>query len=117
MTIKVVLRIVAWLLLAGLIFATLAPIDLRPNSPLPTGAERAFALMLVGFVFALAYPRHILLVTTLVLGATVLLELLQLMSPSRHGRLVDVAVKLLGAATGLAMGWLLVRFRNNRTDH
>ena len=51
MTFKTALRILAWLLLAGLIFATLAPIDMRPNSPLPTGAERAFALMLVGFVF------------------------------------------------------------------
>ena len=116
MTLKTALRILAWLLLAGLIFATLAPINLRPNSPLPTGAERAFALMLVGFVFAVAYPRRIALVVALVLGSTLLLELLQFMSPSRHGRLVDVAVKLAGASAGLALGWLLVRLRNDRVD-
>lgn len=116
MTLKTVLRIVAWLMLAGLIFATLSPIGMRPNSPLPTGAERAFALMLVGFVFALAYPRRILLVAALVLGSTVLLELLQLMSPSRHGRLIDVAVKLVGAGAGLTLGWLVVRFRARRAD-
>ena len=116
MTLRTLLRVVAWLLLAGLVFATLSPIDMRPNSPLPTGAERAFALMLVGFVFAVAYPRRILLVAALVLGSTMLLELLQLMSPSRHGRLVDVAVKLTGAGVGLALGWLLVRLRGTRAD-
>jgi VanZ family protein len=115
-TLKTVLRVVAWLLLAGLIFATLAPINMRPNSPLPTGAERAFALLLVGLVFAIAYPRRIALVAALVLGSTVLLELLQLMSPSRHGRLIDVAVKLIGAGAGLALGWLLVRLRSHRSD-
>lgn len=116
MTIGTALRFIAWLLLAGLIFATLSPIDLRPNSPLSTGAERAFALMLVGFVFAIAYPRRVLLVAALVLGATVLLELLQLASPSRHGRLIDVAVKLAGAGAGLALGWLAVRLRGSRSE-
>jgi VanZ family protein len=111
------LRALAWLLLAGLIFVTLSPINLRPNSPLPTGAERAFAFMLVGFVFALAYPRRIVLVAVIVLGSTVLLELLQLVSPSRHGRIIDVAVKLIGGGLGLVAGWLLVKLRSRRTDH
>jgi VanZ family protein len=115
-TLRLVLRVIAWLLFAGLIFATLSPIGMRPNSPLPTGAERAFALLLVGFVFALAYPRHILLAAILVFGSTVLLELLQLMSPSRHGRFIDVAVKLVGAGAGLALGWLVARFHGRRTD-
>lgn len=116
MTLKTVLRVVAWLLLAGLVFATLAPINMRPNSPLPTGAERAFALTLVGFVFALAYPGRILLVALVVLGSTALLELLQLLSPSRHGRLADMAVKLGGAGVGLALGWLFVRLRRRPRD-
>jgi hypothetical protein len=75
------LRIVAWLLLAGLVVVTLSPISLRPISPLPTQVERAIALLIVGFVFALAYPRHLALVASLVLGATVVLELLQLVAP------------------------------------
>lgn len=107
------LRVLAWLLLAGLIFVTLSPGDLRPVSPLPTQLERALALALVGFVFALAYPRRIVLVATIVLGATILLELLQLMQPSRHGRVIDVAVKLCGGAAGLAAGWLAARLRRN----
>lgn len=105
------LRIVAWLLLAGLVFVTLSPISLRPISPLPTQLERATALALVGFAFALAYPRHIWLVALLVLGSTVLLEILQLASPSRHGRVIDAVVKLVGGGGGLLVGWLLWRLR------
>lgn len=111
MTSQIALRVLAWLLLAGLIFVTLSPINLRPISPLPTQLERAIALAIVGFVFALAYPNRLIVVAALVLGATVLLELLQLMAPSRHGRLIDVAVKLIGAGAGLAGGWLLNRMR------
>jgi hypothetical protein len=105
------LRLAAWLLLAGLVFVTLSPVDLRPISPLPTQIERAIALTIVGFVFALAYPRRLVLVAVIVLGATIGLEVLQLVTPSRHGRWPDVAVKLLGGSVGLAGGWLLNRRR------
>ena len=107
------LRVLAWLLLAGLIFVTLAPLDLRPVSPIPTQLERAIALAIVGFVFALAYPRSILLVAAIVLGATIVLELLQLLQPSRHGRFVDMAVKLTGGAAGIFVGWLFTKLRRH----
>ena len=103
------LRVLAWLLLAGLIFVTLSPINLRPISPLPTQLERAIALAVVGFVFALAYPRHLWVVALLVLGSTMLLEFLQLVQPSRHGRVIDVMVKLVGGGFGLAAGTILTR--------
>jgi hypothetical protein len=106
------LRVAAWLLLAGLVFVTLSPVDLRPISPLPTQLERAIALSVVGFVFAFAYPRSLVLVAALVLGATVALEAAQLMTPSRHGGWSDVAVKLLGGCIGLAAGWMLNRTRS-----
>lgn len=113
MTLTTALRVVAWLLLAGLIFVTLSPINLRPISPLPTQLERAIAVMLVGFVFALAYPRRFVLVTAIVLGATALLEVLQLVTPSRHGGWADVAVKLLGGSIGLVAGWIINRLRRH----
>lgn len=108
------LRLLAWALLLCLVFVTLSPIDLRPVSPLPTQLERAAALALIGGVFALAYPRHIVLVTLLVVGSTVALELLQLVSPSRHGRLVDLAVKCVGALAGIGAGWIALRLRPRR---
>jgi VanZ family protein len=45
----------------------------------------------------------------LVAGSTVLLELLQLVQPSRHGRIVDVLVKLIGAGFGLGAGAFVAR--------
>lgn len=114
MTRATALRALAWLLLTGLIFVTLSPIGLRPNSPLPTQVERAGAVALVGFVFALAYPRRIWLVVLLVLGSTTLLELLQLAAPSRHGRVLDLAVKLAGGGVGLAAGRALAQVTGRR---
>jgi VanZ family protein len=111
------LRVLAWLLLAGLIFVTLSPINLRPISLLPTQLERAMALAIVGCAFALAYPRRLPVVIVLVLGSTLLLELFQLLAPSRHGRVIDVAVKLVGGGFGIVVGTLLKRrwpFRNDQ---
>lgn len=111
MTATTVLRLLAWVLLVGLVVVTIGPISLRPVTPLPTQLERALALLVIGFVFALAYPRHIVIIAILVLGTTILLEFLQVLEPSRHGRIVDAAVKLLGGAVGLAFGALMSRAR------
>lgn len=104
MTLSVSLRVIAWGLLAALVFVTLGPIALRPESGLPVQLERALALAIIGFAFALAYPRHIILVAVIVLGATVLLEAMQLVAPSRHGRLVDLSVKLVSGVAGIIAG-------------
>lgn len=111
MTVSSALKIVAWMLLVGIAFVTVAPIEFRPITPLPVQIERSGALALVGFVFALAYPRRIVLVTVLVLGATALLEAAQVLEPSRHGRFLDLLVKLVGGGFGLACGYLLNRIR------
>jgi hypothetical protein len=108
-----ILQITAWLLLIGLAIVTIGPIQFRPVSPLPTQLERSLALAVIGFVFALAYPRRLLLVIVLVVGATTLFEALQLVEPSRHGRLVDVAVKLIGGGFGVAAGNVLNRLRRH----
>ena len=70
MTPKTALRLLAWLLLAALIFVTLSPINLRPVSPLPTQLERAIAPAIVGFVFAIAYPKHLWAIALVVIGST-----------------------------------------------
>jgi VanZ family protein len=113
---RITLQVIAWLLLIGLVFVTLSPINLRPISPLPTQLERAMALAIVGFAFAIAYPRHIVLVAVLVLGSTILLEVLQIASPSRHGRLIDAGVKLVGGGFGLLCGWFVMQIRQRRQN-
>lgn len=111
MSLSLLLKILAWLLLAALVVVTIGPIGWRPISPLPTQLERALALLLIGIVFALAYPRRILLVGLLLVGATALLELTQVFEPSRHGRWLDLGVKVAGGVVGLAIGTVLTRLR------
>ena len=101
---QLTLRIIAWLLLAGIAFSTLAPIGLRPESGFSPNAERAFAYAVAGLVFALAYPRRLVLVMALVVVSAVGLELLQLIVISRHARLADAGIKLLGGGLGVMLG-------------
>lgn len=100
------IRIAAWLTFLFIAFATLSPIGLRPLSSLPVDIERALAFSLVGFLFAIAYPRQIWLAAGIIIIGVVGLELLQNLRPDRHGRNADAVVKLAGGAIGLGFGWL-----------
>lgn len=107
-------RVAAWLCLAFIALATLSPLGLRPTTGWPPSIERFLAFALVGALFAAAYPRYILFAAVIVLGAAALFEILQVLAPSRHGRIFDASVKLLGGSFGLAVGWLLVRWLPRR---
>lgn len=109
-----VFRFVAWAGLALIAFATLGPIELRPTSSVPPTIERFCAFAAVGFAFAIAYPKRFWLTLIIVLGAAMVLEILQIVSLSRHGRLFDALVKMSGGASGLMIGWLLQRFITKR---
>ena len=94
-----------WLLLAAIVYATASPLDLRPR----TGwvhLERFAAFGLLGFLYAIAFPRRITLASAIVFLAVAGLELLQLGLPDRHARFTDFAVKLAGGAVGIWIGWL-----------
>jgi glycopeptide antibiotics resistance protein len=110
--------LLAWLLLVAIAFVTLAPIGFRPNSGYSPSIERFAAFGAVGFLFALAYPRRLWLIVAIVLGAAIAFEALQLVSASRHGRVFDLAVKLVGGGAGIAAGvvvdWVWRRLRAGR---
>ena len=105
------LQIFAWLLLLALAIVTVGPIGLRPETGLSPQLERTIGLLIVGFAFGLAYPRRIVLVALLLFTSTALFEALQTFEPHRHGRLIDLGVKLIGGALGLLLGWLAGRRR------
>lgn len=107
---RTILQALAWLALIGIALATLSPIGLRPRLPLlPVDIERSAAFVVVGLLFALAYPRKIWLALLIVIIGVFGLEWLQELRPDRHGRFADAMVKSLGALIGLSAGWLLVR--------
>jgi apolipoprotein N-acyltransferase len=112
--VQTAVRIAAWACLLGIAFITLGPIGFRPESGLSPSIERFAAFAVVGALFAVAYPRYILIAAAIVLGAAVLFEVLQLLSPSRHGRAFDASVKIAGGVFGLAAGWLLAKSVSRR---
>jgi len=99
--------IIGWLALAFIAFATLSPIDVRPV--LAEGLiEHFVAFALLGIALALAYPNRVVFVVAIVIGGAVALEILQLLTPDRHGRLFDAAVKVAGGICGISAGRLAV---------
>src|ERR1700744_254653 len=101
------LSIVAgWLVLGFVVVATLSPATARPSLASPH-LEHFAAFALIGLAFALAYPNRVLLVVTLVIGAALGFEVLQLITPDRHGRVADALVKALGGISGICVGQML----------
>jgi VanZ family protein len=110
-------RFLAWSSLAVVAIVTLVPIGFRPESSFSPTIERFSAFAAIGLVFALAYPRRLWLAVVIALGSALCLEALQLLEPSRHGRVFDAIVKVAGGAVGLSLGQLLLlmlRFRARR---
>ena len=98
--------IAGWLALAFIVYATLSPIDARPVVAAPH-YEHFAAFALTGLAFGLAYPNRILLVVAIVVGSAFGLEALQLLTPDRHGRVVDALVKAAGGICGISVGQLM----------
>jgi VanZ family protein len=111
----IILRIFAWLLAAAVTFATLGPPRYRPHSSLSQDGEHAFAFILVGLAFGLAYPKHRLLASAMAVVMIGILELLQLWVPGRHARIEDFLVDALTACIGLVviavLDWTVQRLR------
>jgi hypothetical protein len=97
------LAIGAWAYLAFIAYATLSPIQLRPVVAAAV-IEHVGAFAVVGGLFCLAYPRHMIFVCLIVLGSAVLLEFAQTLTPDRHGRVLDALEKLAGGALGVCAG-------------
>lgn len=97
------LRVLAVLLLAGLVLITIVPASERPVTGLQHDIEHALAFMTAGLCFALAFEMP----TTWMVGAavafTLALECLQIPLPSRHARLEDFIVDTIGICLGLVL--------------
>jgi VanZ family protein len=94
----------AWGLLAFIAYATISPIQDRPTLPTSTSFEHLAAFAVLGALFCLAYPRQIALVCLIVLGGAVLLEIMQLLTPDRHGRIQDAMEKMASGFVGIVLG-------------
>jgi VanZ family protein len=110
--------ITGWLALAFIVYATLAPIEDRPVMAGPQ-LEHFAAFALVGLAFGLAYPNRLLFIVAIVVGSALGLEALQLLTPDRHGRVLDALMKAAGGVCGIGAGQLmsvLLRTRFSRAE-
>jgi VanZ family protein len=103
--------VAGWLVLAFIVYATLSPIAGRP-SVANVQLEHFAAFGLLGLAFGLAYPHRLRLVVAIVIGSAIGLEALQLLTPDRHGRLVDALMKAAGGVSGISASQLLLLVRN-----
>lgn len=105
------ITVAAWISLAFIAYATLSPLNERPElSSLDffSHFEHYIAYAVVGGLFALAYPRRTFFVCIVVFGSAVLLELAQMLTPDRHARVSDALRKLIGGAVGIAFARLMI---------
>jgi len=107
--------IAGWLALGFVVYATLSPIEGRPGIAGPQ-FERFAAFALLGLAFVQGYPRHTALVLLLVIGSALGLELLQLLTPDRHGRILDALVKATGGILGIGVGRFVPLLWRDRMD-
>jgi apolipoprotein N-acyltransferase len=96
--------IVAWTILGFIACASISPIQYRPTSPMPFSVERLVAFAVLGSLFCVAYPRYMLFACLIVVGSAVLLEVVQLLTPDRDGRIQDLIEKMAGGAVGIVIG-------------
>jgi VanZ family protein len=104
------IAVAAWACLAFIAYATISPIQNRPTLPTSSSLEHLAAFAVLGALFCFAYPRQIVFVCLMVFGSAVLLEVLQLLTPDRHGRIQDAFQKAAGGAAGIVAARTVLYF-------
>ena len=103
----IILRLLAWGLAAAIAYATLGPATQRPHSNLGQNGEHAFAFVLLGLAFGLAYARAPARTALLVIVYTGLIEVLQFLAPGRHARLSDFVTDAAASCLGVGLSYVL----------
>jgi hypothetical protein len=85
------------------IYFKLAPYLMRPAMQSYAHFEHVIAFAFVGALFGRAYPKRPLLAFGIVISAAAGLEIMQTMTPDRHGTLIDALEKMAGGAAGIAI--------------
>nr|WP_235999704.1 hypothetical protein [Bradyrhizobium uaiense] len=98
---QTIFRYLAWTLILGLFIVTDTSLAFRPHTLISPNIDRFAALFVVGAVFSLAYPKHVLPILLTLLAVVVGFELLQRLLAGRHGYVKDMFVKGIGASAGV----------------
>ena len=107
-------KVAAWIAVIAIAYATLthvgfvyafyfrlSPFLMHPAMRTYAHFEHVIAFAFLAALFGFAYPRRPILVLCIVFGAAALLEILQTMTPDRHGTLIDALEKMAGGGVGM----------------
>ena len=118
---KIVSFLSACAVLSAIAFVTVSPIEWRPDDVFGVNTDRALAFAILSGLFTAAYPRRWRLVAMGTLAIACGLEIMQLLSESRHAQISDALVKSAGALMGIGLAlacrqvWFVHVARRNRT--
>jgi VanZ family protein len=98
------IRIAAFLCVGFIIYATLVPLGMRPTiSEIGADCERFAAYAMAAGLMVVAYPRHPIHLSLIVIAIAVVLEVAQLAIPDRDAHVADALVKIAGGLIGIAV--------------
>jgi VanZ family protein len=111
--------LIAYLTLAHIgvvysIYFRLAPWLLNVGIGKYVAAEHFGAFALFGALCFLAYPKRILMICLIVFGSAIILELMQTLTPDRHGTLLDALEKIAGGGCGIFIAKTMFMFWQRR---
>lgn len=95
------LPVLAWSALLYIALVTLSAIGLRPVLTANPLYERFAAFTILAALFGLAYPGRTTFAIVIVVGSAMSLEALQLLTPDRHGHVIDFFEKASGGLFGI----------------
>ena len=119
--------VAAWASLAAVIYATLSKLELvyrlyyllapflnYPSMRTYATIEHLAAFGVVGMLFCALYPRSLLRICFFLFLFIAGLEVMQTLTPDRHGTLGDAAEKMIGGAAGAVLMAAALRWRRTR---
>lgn len=74
----------------------------RPHFSLYPGFDRSVAFAMLSFFLALAFPERLPIVLLVSIAIVIGSETLQFLRPTRHPRIIDGIMKVVGASAGVA---------------
>lgn len=87
---------------------------MRPGMQTYAHFAHVAAFGCLGALFGFAYPKRTILVCVIVFGAAALLEIMQTMTPDRHGTWNDVLEKMAGGGIGVLLARSILKFPERR---
>jgi VanZ family protein len=111
---ETILKVTSWLMILGLVIATVVPADDRPMTGLQPHFEHLLAFGLAGLTFGLAYARNLWANLLSAFFFALALELLQIPLPTRHARLRDFIIDAAASCLGIVIAHLYRKLIKDR---